>query len=188
MIRNAKRKFEKKLAEGCNGSSRPFYSYVKKKMKSRQSVGPLKDKNAKVVTGGEEMAEVLKGFFSSVFTREDETNIPKAGDMVTEEMRGIRVTEWEVKKKIRKLRKDTAAGPDETGSRVLQELENEIAPELVMIFRHSLSTGEIPADWKRANMTPISSRGQSRTQEIIAPSHSPLSAARSWKHWSEMEL
>jgi hypothetical protein len=24
MIRNAKRKFEKKLAKGCNGNSRPF--------------------------------------------------------------------------------------------------------------------------------------------------------------------
>ena len=159
LIRNAKRKFEKKLAEGCNGNSRPFYSYVKKKTKSRQSVGPLRDRNAKVVTEDEEMAEVLNGFFSSVFTREDETNIPRADDMETEEMRGIRVTEWEVKKKIRKLRKDAAAGPDEIGPRVLQELENEIAPALVMIFRHSLSTGEIPADWKRANVTPIFKKG-----------------------------
>ncbi len=92
-------------------------------------------------------------------TREDETNIPRADDMETEEMRGIRVTEWEVKKKIRKLRKDAAAGPDEIGPRVLQELENEIAPALVMIFRHSLSTGEIPADWKRANVTPIFKKG-----------------------------
>jgi hypothetical protein len=73
--------------------------------------------------------------------------------------RGIRVTEWEVKKKIRKLRKDTAAGPDEIGPRVLQELENEIAPALVMIFRNSLSTGEIPADWKRAKVTPIFKNG-----------------------------
>jgi hypothetical protein len=79
--------------------------------------------------------------------------------METEEMRGIRVTELEVKKKIRKLRKDAAAGPDEIGPRVLQELENEIAPALVMIFRHSLSTGEIPADWKRANVTPIFKKG-----------------------------
>ncbi len=74
------------------------------------------------------MAEVLNGFFSSVFTREDETNIPKEDSI-----------EWEVKKKIRKLRKDAAAGPDEIGPRVLQELENEIAQALVMIFRHSLS-------------------------------------------------
>jgi hypothetical protein len=91
-IRNEKTKFEKKLAEGCNGNSRLFYSYIKKKMKSRQSVGPLKDKNAKVVTEDEQMAAVLNGFFSSVFTREDQTNISKVGDMETEEMRGIRVT------------------------------------------------------------------------------------------------
>jgi hypothetical protein len=43
-----------------------------------------------------------------------------------------------VKKKIRKLRKEAAAGPDEIGPRVLQELENEISAALVIIFRHSL--------------------------------------------------
>jgi len=42
---------------------------------------------------------------------------------------------------------------------VLQELENEIAAALVIIFRHSLNTGEIPADWKRANVTPIFKKG-----------------------------
>jgi hypothetical protein len=42
---------------------------------------------------------------------------------------------------------------------VLQELENEIAAALAIIFRPSLNTGEIPADWKRANATPISKKG-----------------------------
>ena len=60
MIRNGKRKFEKKLADGFSGNNRPCYSYIKKKTKSRPSVGPLKDKNPKVVTDNQEMAEVLK--------------------------------------------------------------------------------------------------------------------------------
>jgi hypothetical protein len=41
-------------------------------------------------------------------------------------------------KTIRKLRKDAAARPDEIGLQELQELENELAPVLVIIFRHSL--------------------------------------------------
>ncbi len=42
-IRNAKRGFEKKLADG-NGNSRQFFAYVRKKTKSRPTVGPLRDK------------------------------------------------------------------------------------------------------------------------------------------------
>ncbi len=43
-IRNAKRNFEKKLSKEKPGSSRPFFSYVKGKTKSRVTIGPLKDK------------------------------------------------------------------------------------------------------------------------------------------------
>ena len=40
LIRNAKRKFEKRLVAGSGGNNRPFYSYVKQKTKSRPSIGP----------------------------------------------------------------------------------------------------------------------------------------------------
>jgi len=47
LIRSAKRKFEKKLAAGEDGNKRPFYAYIKKKTKSRASIGPLKDRKKK---------------------------------------------------------------------------------------------------------------------------------------------
>jgi hypothetical protein len=40
MIRNAKRRMEKQLADG-DGSKKSFYAYIKRKTKSRNSVGPL---------------------------------------------------------------------------------------------------------------------------------------------------
>lgn len=43
MIRSAKRKMEKKLADG-GGNKKSFFAYIKRKTKSRTSVGPLKDK------------------------------------------------------------------------------------------------------------------------------------------------
>jgi hypothetical protein len=49
------------------------------------------------------MAELLNEFFSSVFTREDGTRIPEAEKMETEELRGINITEWRIRKIIRKL-------------------------------------------------------------------------------------
>jgi hypothetical protein len=161
MIRRAKSKFEKKLAEG--GNSKPFYAYLKKRTKGRAAVGPLKDENRKIITEDGEMAEVLNRFFSSVFTRDVDGQDgggegvnppnppPKMGRMV--------ITEAEVRKKIRKLGKEAAAGPDEMGPRLLQELENEIAWPLTIIFRASLVRGEVPDDWRTANVTPIFKKG-----------------------------
>jgi hypothetical protein len=79
--------------------------------------------------------------------------------MDTDQLSGIRITPWEIKKRIRKLRKEAAAGPDEMGPRLLQELEQEVAEALHLIFSKSLATGDVPADWRRANVTPIFKKG-----------------------------
>jgi hypothetical protein len=103
MIRSAKRKYEKKLADSKSGNNRQFYAYVKRKTKSRPTIGPLKDKNKKVITDDGEMAGLLNDFFSSVFTRE-EGEVPKAADMDTDSLENITFTAWKVRKKIQKLR------------------------------------------------------------------------------------
>jgi hypothetical protein len=101
MIRNAKRNFEKKLSTVQGGNTRPFYSYVKKKTKSRQSIGPLLDTNNCRISDDKGMADLLNGFFSSVFTREDLQNQPAAEDMGTETLEKVRVNERLVKEKIK---------------------------------------------------------------------------------------
>jgi len=158
MIKNAKRGFEKKLANE-KGNRRPFYSYVKRKSKSRLTIGPLKSKNQKVLTEDVEMAEELNNFFSSVFTREGDSVVPEATERTNERLFTANITEREVRKKIRKLRSDAAAGHDEILPRLLKELEDEIVAALTCIFKKSLATGEIPGDWKKANVTPIFKKG-----------------------------
>jgi len=76
LIRNAKRDLENKLAERTDGNKKPLYTYVKKKTKSRTTVGPLLDDNKKTLTDDKEMAEELNRFFSSVFTREGSGEVP----------------------------------------------------------------------------------------------------------------
>jgi hypothetical protein len=70
LIRNAKKKFERKLADGGGQNKKPFYAYVKTKTKARQSVGPLKDKRGKTVTENIAMADLLNKTFGEAFTRE----------------------------------------------------------------------------------------------------------------------
>jgi hypothetical protein len=47
LIRNAKKQFERRLADGGGQNKKPFYAYVKTKTNVRQSVRPLKTRVAK---------------------------------------------------------------------------------------------------------------------------------------------
>jgi hypothetical protein len=104
------------------------------------------------------MAGLLNEFFSSVFTREDGA-VPDAADMDTDNLENISFTAWKVRKKIQKLRPAAAAGPDEIGPRLLQELEQEVAEGLTLIYRKSMESGTVPMDWRCANVTPIFKKG-----------------------------
>jgi hypothetical protein len=112
-----------------------------------------------VVSGDQGMAELLNKFFGSVFTREDTEHIPTAADMETTRLEEVNITARAVKEKIRNLKTESAAGPDEIGPKFLKELEAEITPPLVDIFKKSFETGEVPEDWKTANVTPIFKKG-----------------------------
>ncbi|GAB0177007.1 mitochondrial enolase superfamily member 1 [Grus japonensis] len=46
-------------------------------------------------------------------------------------------------------------GPDGMHSRVLRELADVIAMSLSVIFERSWRTGEVPEDWRKANVTPV---------------------------------
>ncbi|KAK4832376.1 hypothetical protein QYF61_022231 [Mycteria americana] len=50
-------------------------------------------------------------------------------------------------------------GPDEIHLRVLKELADVLTKPLSIIYQQSWLTGEVPADWRLANVTPIFKKG-----------------------------
>ncbi len=160
MIRKAKRKFKKKLADGNEGNKRPFFAYVKQRTKSRQTIGPLKNPDGSTVDTVK-MADLLNDTFKGVFTREDPDNIPEPeARRYRNEVKTVEFSLHQVKKKIAELRTDAAAGPDGIGPKLLKELANQLAPALVMIFRKSMKEGTVLEDWREANVTPIFKKGK----------------------------
>ena len=62
-----------------------------------------------------------------------------------------------------------ATGPDEIPSRLLKDTLWEIAPSLTQIFNKSLCLGEIPDEWKLANIIPIHKKGDKSQVENDRP-------------------
>ena len=69
-------------------------------------------------------------------------------------------------KLLRELNPNKSPGP-----RILKELAEEIATSLLMIFRKSVETGEVPDDWRTANVTPV----YKKWQKYLAKNYRPIS-------------
>ena len=48
-----------------------------------------------------------------------------------------------------------AEGPDHILTRFLKEFAGQLSPAMTLIFQASLQQGEVPDDWKQANVAPI---------------------------------
>ena len=141
LIRSAKRSLEKKLASEKDGNKKPFFKYIKKKTRSKVGIGPITKESGELATEGEEMAEELNKYFSSVFTREDTAKVPVRQPMRTRSrLTKSFVTTQKVRRKIRQLKPHSAAGPDGIAPKLLQQCEDELAPVLAMLYRKLLNS------------------------------------------------
>lgn len=61
----------------------------------------------------------------------------------------------EVYECLRALDINKACGLDGIPARILKECALEISPTLCSLFNKSLSTGSVPDEWKKANVTPV---------------------------------
>jgi len=64
-------------------------------------------------------------------------------------------------------------GPNGMHPQVLGELADVIAEPLSIIFERSWRTGEVPEDWKKANVTPVFSKGKKEDPENYRPVSQP---------------
>ncbi|KGL94755.1 hypothetical protein N301_14619, partial [Charadrius vociferus] len=79
------------------------------------------------------------------------------------------VGEDQVRDHLKNLKVHKSMGPDEIHPRVLRGLANEVAKPLAIIFEKSWRSGEVPADWKRANITPIFKKGKKKDPRNYRP-------------------
>ena len=155
-VRNAKMNYEKMLSE--KNESKPFHAYVRNKTKNKTSVGPLKV-DGKIISDNKQIAKVLNDYFLSVYTRENIDNVPNCPAYEGIKLENVKFTSTKIEKKIRKLKPVSAPGPDKISSKILKDHSYSFSIALATIFNSSLQSGEVPSDWRMANVTAIFKKG-----------------------------
>ncbi|KAK1207000.1 LIN1 transcriptase, partial [Pygoscelis papua] len=163
-MRKAKAQLERNLAAVVKDNKKSFYKYINDKKRAKENLHPLLDAGGNVVTEDEEKAEVLNAFFASVFNRQTSypqgTRPPELEDRDGEQDEPPIIQEEAVNDLLCHLDAHKSMGPDGIHPRVLRELAEELAKPLSIIYQWSWLTGEVPDDWRLANVMPIYKKGR----------------------------
>ena len=131
ITRQAKREYEKDMAQNIKHNSKAFFKYIRRKEQVRTSAGPLRNSTGRVVSEESEMAGLLNRYFSSTFTQEQSGELPIAESINEGGEEGllqkIQVRVEEVEEQRGNLRVDKAPGPDNMQPRVLMEVAEQVS-------------------------------------------------------------
>ena len=121
------------------------------------------------VTDPTQKAEKMNEHFKSVFTVEDLKDIPLMNPSTYTVMPDISVNVSGIHKLLSDVNPFKATGPDAISACFLKETANVLAPMLTCLFNQSLTTGDIPQDWKKAYVIPIHKKGSKTDPKNYRP-------------------
>jgi hypothetical protein len=163
-INKYKQDFDKKMAKNIKSDPKTFYAYIRSKQKTRPTVGPLKREDNSIIDSDNEAATVMNEYFTSVFTQENIDNIPEDKIMYhgpeENKLMEIDFSEEAVLYQLNRLKENKAPGPDGLYPKILKEAGAEIVTPLHTIFHRSLNEGQVPQQWRDANITCIHKKGR----------------------------
>ena len=128
--------------------------YLKTIRKTSRSPEILKW-NSEVAETELSMAELLNGFFQSVFLPETVDKNLCYSCIHDDCISKISFSELQVETILTKLSPNKAAGPDGMSSSILKSLSNSLSKSISLLFQTCLNKCEFPSAWKIADITAI---------------------------------
>jgi hypothetical protein len=158
-LRKARKEFEQKIAREAKFNNKSFWNYVNSRRSTRVKVADLRKSDGSFTDKDAEKAEILKEQYSSVFSKEDKSNIPPAKTRQVPKKFTLKIDRASILKKLQNLKTNKSPGPDQIHPRVLKETADIIVTPLLMLFNKSITSGVVPLQWKIATITPIYKKG-----------------------------
>ena len=155
--REEEKKYEKNIIEKCKDEPKLFYRHINKKLKKKESVTAIKEDD-EVYEDVKVICEILNKNFQKVFTQEtdfegsdEENNFRKLED--------VKVDKVDLLRLLRSLDEKKAMGPDDVSGHILKECREQLIEPICDIISCSIETGNVPVEWKRANVVPLYKNG-----------------------------
>ncbi|CAH1259103.1 VWDE [Branchiostoma lanceolatum] len=158
-VRKAHRDYVSNYLEtNIEDNPKAFWSYVKSLRQDSTGASAIRHQGV-LTSDPQEKADALGAQFESVFTREDKSTVPTLGESVVPTIPSLNISVEGVAKQLSSLNPSKSTGPDGIPPRLLKTVAEQIAPILQTIFSQSISTGDVPEDWRTANIAPIFKKG-----------------------------
>ena len=161
-------------SEGNNtrAANKKFWSFVKHTRQDSVGIPNLIDAQGDEHTTPQGKAQVLNQQFASVFSDIRPSSLKDMASLLIRPMfpymRPLCFKTAGISKLLGGLDNNKAPGPDGIHPRILRQLNLAIAPTLQVIFEKTYREGDVPEDWRRANICPIynQKKEQERTQPL----------------------
>ena len=164
-VKDAKLCFETALVAKSKANPKLLYSYINNQKSCRDIIRMLKRTDGTLTTDEFEIVNILNEQFCRVFN-DPVSSVPKVNSNVSVIKKQCSTCPSElfsapkVTKMLGNINCRKSAGPDGIHPMVLNKCKNEFGVILSRIFQLSFSTGNVPAQWKEANITPIHKKGE----------------------------
>ena len=158
-VKAAKRRYEKQIALNMKDDSKLFWKFVQSKTKIKEDIQCIIDDSGEIHSDNHKKAELLNVFFTSVFTNENEENMPAFRERTDTNLDNINVDENAVEKLLRQVKETKSHGPDGIHPKFIKETSKSLSKPVSILFKKSLEEGHLPTAWKEANITPIHKKG-----------------------------
>jgi len=132
-----------------------FCKYVNSKLSNKSGVGMLKNEDGVMITDDVEHTNLLNNFLCSTNSKDNGVMPCMDPPALSSKLDTVDLNYTATSRALRQLKTNSSNGPDGLPPNMLKNLASELAFPLSLLFQSSMSTGQLPAEWKADTVSPI---------------------------------
>ena len=173
MTKKIRKNYEADIALNIKKSPKTAWRYINSKKKMHLPIDELiyeENGVSKLANSDKEKAQVLSNYFSTIFSKRNENDIPTLENRpILTTMDDLKITEEVVYSQLKSLKVDKSPGPDKLHPLFLKMTRDQITKPLQIIFANSLKEQQVPSEWKIAAVSAIYKKGNKKSSSNYRP-------------------